>query len=96
MELVSRNMVQVEERRDCGRPTLCWMHDLLRELALSTSESENFCLVYEESVATEICRVHRPSIHADDQRGKAGEAFSSENGNALDFIGTGRRIIGKL
>ncbi|KAF9608943.1 hypothetical protein IFM89_012111 [Coptis chinensis] len=63
MELVSQNMVQVEERRDCGRPTLCRMHDLLRELALSTSESENFCLVYEESVATEICRVRRLSIH---------------------------------
>ncbi|KAF9620505.1 hypothetical protein IFM89_013122 [Coptis chinensis] len=28
-------------------------------------------------------------------RGKAGEALSSENGNALDFIETGRRIIGK-
>uniref|UniRef100_A0A5B6Z9X8 Putative disease resistance protein RPM1-like n=1 Tax=Davidia involucrata TaxID=16924 RepID=A0A5B6Z9X8_DAVIN len=43
MELVSRSMLQVVKRNISGRPKRVKMHDLLRELALSTSETEEFC-----------------------------------------------------
>lgn len=62
MELISRNMLQVVLRNESGRPKACKMHDILRELALSISERENFCIVYNGQVVTEECKARRLSI----------------------------------
>ncbi|KAK2997161.1 hypothetical protein RJ639_025038 [Escallonia herrerae] len=53
MELVQRSMLQVVMRNTSGRAKVCKMHDLMRELALSASEKENFCLVYDGQQASE-------------------------------------------
>ncbi|KAL7205156.1 hypothetical protein ACSBR2_018143 [Camellia fascicularis] len=47
MELICRSMLQVVERNELGRPRRCKMHDLMRELAISTSETEKFCVAYD-------------------------------------------------
>ncbi|KAL6137764.1 hypothetical protein ACLB2K_063053 [Fragaria x ananassa] len=46
-ELCYRSMLQVVERNEEGRPKKCRMHDVMREIALSTSEKEKFCAVYD-------------------------------------------------
>ncbi|KAK2970737.1 hypothetical protein RJ640_009656 [Escallonia rubra] len=63
MELVHRSMLQVVLRNQSGRPKECKMHDLMRELALSTSEKEQFCATYDGREASEaISRSRRLSI----------------------------------
>ncbi|BBH08724.1 NB-ARC domain-containing disease resistance protein [Prunus dulcis] len=60
MELNFRSMLQVVR---C--PTIrqaCKMHDLMRELALSTLEKENFCVVYDGREVMEEIRARRLSI----------------------------------
>ncbi|KAL7235110.1 hypothetical protein ACSBR1_018573 [Camellia fascicularis] len=47
MELICRSMLQVVMRNELGRPKNCKVHDLMRELAISTSETEQFCVVYD-------------------------------------------------
>ncbi|OMO61955.1 Disease resistance protein [Corchorus olitorius] len=42
MELICRGLLQVVERDEAGRPKVCKMHDILRELALSISKAEKF------------------------------------------------------
>ncbi|KAL7235147.1 hypothetical protein ACSBR1_018609 [Camellia fascicularis] len=42
MDLVCRSMLQVTMRNPSGRPKECKMHDLVREIALSTSETEKY------------------------------------------------------
>ncbi|KAL6141038.1 hypothetical protein ACLB2K_059329 [Fragaria x ananassa] len=46
-ELCYRSMLQVVERNEEGRPKQCRMHDVMREIALSISEKEKFCAVYD-------------------------------------------------
>ncbi|KAL7205138.1 hypothetical protein ACSBR2_018125 [Camellia fascicularis] len=53
MDLVCRSMLQVIKRNPSGRPKECKMHDLVREIALSTSETEKFCVVYDGKEAKE-------------------------------------------
>ncbi|GMP40424.1 hypothetical protein CsSME_00010879 [Camellia sinensis var. sinensis] len=53
MDLVCRSMLQVIRRNPSGRPKECKMHDLVREIALSTSETEKFCVVYDGKGAKE-------------------------------------------
>ncbi|RXH96116.1 hypothetical protein DVH24_008616 [Malus domestica] len=45
LELIVRSMLQVE-KKDAGRLIACKMHDLVRELALSTSKNEKFGATY--------------------------------------------------
>ncbi|KAK2997691.1 hypothetical protein RJ639_025936 [Escallonia herrerae] len=45
-ELVHRSMLQAVTRSHTGRPKTCQMHDLVRELTISTSEAEKFSIVY--------------------------------------------------
>ncbi|KAK2989950.1 hypothetical protein RJ640_019348 [Escallonia rubra] len=52
MELVHRNMLQVVQRNQSGRPKACKMHDLVGELALLESPKE-FCAVYNGQEASE-------------------------------------------
>ncbi|CAL2275874.1 unnamed protein product [Prunus armeniaca] len=62
MELIFRNMLQVVERNETGRPKSCKMHDLMRELALSTSEKEKFSVVHDGKEVLEDIRARRLSI----------------------------------
>ncbi|XAR68249.1 hypothetical protein NMG60_11003318 [Bertholletia excelsa] len=46
-ELILRSMIQVTETNDGGRVKTCRVHDVMRELAVTTSEEENFFKVYD-------------------------------------------------
>ncbi|KAF3440149.1 hypothetical protein FNV43_RR18427 [Rhamnella rubrinervis] len=62
MALTSRSMLQVVDRNPSGRPKLFRMHDLMRELALSVSEKEKFCAVYDGKEDMGQFRARRLSI----------------------------------
>lgn len=61
MELIFRSMLHVVWRNETGRPKACKMHDLMRELALSISEKEKFCVVYDGREVMEEVRARRLS-----------------------------------
>ncbi|KAM1263880.1 hypothetical protein ACFX2J_033745 [Malus domestica] len=61
MELIFRGMLHVVWRNETGRPKACKMHDLMRELALSISEREKFCVVYDGREVMEEVRARRLS-----------------------------------
>ncbi|KAJ4837724.1 hypothetical protein Tsubulata_044361 [Turnera subulata] len=63
-ELVLRNMIQVTETNDCGRVKLCRVHDVMRELAMTTSEKENFCTAYDGYPTRLEGKVQRLSVHS--------------------------------
>ncbi|CAN6371454.1 unnamed protein product [Urochloa humidicola] len=42
MELIARNLLQVEEYDELGRVNTCKMHDIVRDLALSIAKDEKF------------------------------------------------------
>ncbi|XP_034229206.1 disease resistance protein RPM1-like [Prunus dulcis] len=46
IELIRRSMLKVEDRTDMGKALAYKMHDILRELALSMSQKENFSANY--------------------------------------------------
>ncbi|KAJ1695494.1 hypothetical protein LUZ63_012192 [Rhynchospora breviuscula] len=50
-ELVQRCMVQVSERSWSGRIKHCYVHDILRELAIGKAKEENFFLIFSKSDA---------------------------------------------
>ncbi|KAL0012935.1 hypothetical protein SO802_000004 [Lithocarpus litseifolius] len=62
VELTFRNMLQVVRRNEFGRPDVCKMHDLLRELTLSISVKEKFGAVHGGGEMKE-CKARRISIH---------------------------------
>ncbi|KAF8369516.1 hypothetical protein HHK36_032465 [Tetracentron sinense] len=62
-ELVSRSMLLVAKRYGTRMIIECRMHDLMRELALSTSEKENFCTIYDGREARKEGKARRLSIH---------------------------------
>ncbi|XVF42706.1 hypothetical protein PTKIN_Ptkin01aG0385800 [Pterospermum kingtungense] len=49
MELISRGLLQVTKRNESGRPQACKMRDILRELAVSISETEKFVSISDRS-----------------------------------------------
>ncbi|KAI8025606.1 Disease resistance protein RPM1 [Camellia lanceoleosa] len=60
-------MLQVVKRNELGRPKKCKMHDLIRKLAISTSATEKFCVVYDGREANdeqESATNHRMSIQS--------------------------------
>ncbi|KAK9995131.1 hypothetical protein SO802_024834 [Lithocarpus litseifolius] len=63
VELTFRNMLQVVERNEFGRPKRCKMHDLLRELALSVSVKEKFGSVHDGGEEMKECKARRISIN---------------------------------
>ncbi|KAL7235085.1 hypothetical protein ACSBR1_018549 [Camellia fascicularis] len=69
MELICRSMLQVVMRNQFGRPRRCKMHDLMRELAISTSETEKFCVAYDgrEANDEESATNRRMSIQSIDR-----------------------------
>ncbi|XP_050253669.1 disease resistance protein RPM1-like [Quercus robur] len=66
VKLTFKNMLQVVERNQFGRPHRCKMHDLLRELALSISVKEKFGAVHGEGEEMKECKVRRISVHKTD------------------------------
>ncbi|XP_050152652.1 disease resistance protein RPM1-like isoform X5 [Malus sylvestris] len=62
MELTGRSMLQVELRNEAGRPKACKMHDLMRELALSTSKKEKFGATYVSRDIVDKAEIRRLSI----------------------------------
>ncbi|KAJ4827152.1 hypothetical protein Tsubulata_025827 [Turnera subulata] len=50
VELIRRSLLQVVAIDMNGLPATCKMHDMLRELALSKSEEEKFCVLYDERI----------------------------------------------
>ncbi|PRQ29867.1 putative P-loop containing nucleoside triphosphate hydrolase, leucine-rich repeat domain, L [Rosa chinensis] len=62
-ELCFRSMLQVVRRNNTGRPKQVKMHDLMRELALSTAEKEKFGHVYDGKEVMEDISIRRLSIH---------------------------------
>ena len=46
-DLILRSMIQVSETNAAGRVKTCRVHDVMRELAMTISEKENFCKVYD-------------------------------------------------
>ncbi|KAA8528030.1 hypothetical protein F0562_035101 [Nyssa sinensis] len=69
-ELVNRRMLQVVERNQSGKAKACKLHDLMRELALSTSKTERFCGVYDGQEASEESRPRRLSVQTSDRETK--------------------------
>ncbi|XP_077212975.1 disease resistance protein RPM1-like [Tasmannia lanceolata] len=62
-ELIFRSMLQVAKETLDGRVKECRMHDLMRELALSTSKKEGFSMVSDGQEASVGGRVRRLSVH---------------------------------
>uniref|UniRef100_A0A7N2MFD5 Uncharacterized protein n=1 Tax=Quercus lobata TaxID=97700 RepID=A0A7N2MFD5_QUELO len=66
VKLTFRNMLQVVERNEFGRPRRFKMHDLLRGLALSISVKEKFGSVHDGGEEMKECKARRISIHKTD------------------------------
>ncbi|GAA0146825.1 antimicrobial response protein [Lithospermum erythrorhizon] len=62
-ELILRCMIQVTETSDTGRVKTLRVHDVMRELALTTSEKENFCTTYDAHDSTHFKNIQRLSVH---------------------------------
>ncbi|CAN1267720.1 Disease resistance protein RPM1 [Linum perenne] len=63
-ELVLRSMIQVTGTNDAGRTKVCRVHDVMRELAVTTSAKENFCTAYDHyRNQGGITRIHRLSVY---------------------------------
>ncbi|XP_073112212.1 disease resistance protein RPM1-like [Elaeis guineensis] len=61
-ELIRRCMLQVVTRNRFGRPKLCRMHDIVRELTRKISEQEYFCMVYKGEETESIGKTCRLSV----------------------------------
>ncbi|XP_004295456.1 PREDICTED: disease resistance protein RPM1-like [Fragaria vesca subsp. vesca] len=70
LELCFRSMLQVVERNETGRPRQVKMHDLMRELALSTSEKEKFGHVHDKREVMEDISSRRLSIQMTSNEGE--------------------------
>ncbi|XP_075650668.1 disease resistance protein RPM1-like [Castanea sativa] len=66
LKLTFRNLLQVIDRNEFGRPRRCKMHDLLRELALSISVKEKFGAIHGGGEEMKECKARRISIHKTD------------------------------
>ncbi|KAK9285780.1 hypothetical protein L1049_024981 [Liquidambar formosana] len=66
-ELIFRSMIQVTETNDAGRVKTCRVHDVMHELATTTSEKENFSTKYDGRESSLDTKFHRLSVY---NRGK--------------------------
>ncbi|CAK7349140.1 unnamed protein product [Dovyalis caffra] len=62
-ELILRSMIQVTETNDAGRVKICRVQDVMRELAVTTSEKENFCTAYDGYQSKLEGKIHRLSVY---------------------------------
>ncbi|KAK1274206.1 Disease resistance protein RPM1 [Acorus gramineus] len=56
-QLVLRNMLFDDERNEWGRLEVCKMHDIVREVAISISKKQKFCMTLEEQPTTGVRRI---------------------------------------
>lgn len=63
-ELILRSMIQVTETNDAGRVKLCRVHDVMRELAVTTCEKENFSTTFDGFQSKLEEKTHRLSIYS--------------------------------
>ncbi|XP_058112903.1 disease resistance protein RPM1-like [Magnolia sinica] len=63
-ELIHRNILQVVEKKAFGKLKAYRMHDIVREVAISVSHEEKFCMKYNELQAGQNGKVRRMSIHS--------------------------------
>ncbi|KAK1274207.1 Disease resistance protein RPM1 [Acorus gramineus] len=56
-QLVLRNMLYDDERNEWGRLEVCKMHDIVREVAISISKKQKFCMTLEEQPTTGVRRI---------------------------------------
>ncbi|KAK1317620.1 Disease resistance protein RPM1 [Acorus calamus] len=61
-ELIHRSMLQVTKRNDWERPKECRMHSVMRQLAISISKKQNFCIVCEDCEEHPTATARRLSI----------------------------------
>ncbi|XWS57973.1 hypothetical protein CRYUN_Cryun09bG0219400 [Craigia yunnanensis] len=69
-ELICRGLLQVVLRNESGRPKVCKMHDILRELALSIAKAEKF-VAKSDGKEVEDHGIRRLSIEAKGKEMKA-------------------------
>ncbi|XP_068642033.1 disease resistance protein RPM1-like [Aristolochia californica] len=63
-EIICKNMLQLAKVNYFGRVKACRVHDIIRDLALSMCEKENFCLVRDGTEEMEDRRLRRLSIQS--------------------------------
>ncbi|KAK1273404.1 Disease resistance protein RPM1 [Acorus gramineus] len=56
-QLILKNMLFDDERNVWGRLKLCKMHDIVREVAISISKKQKFCMTLEEQPTTGVRRI---------------------------------------
>ncbi|PRQ50622.1 putative P-loop containing nucleoside triphosphate hydrolase, leucine-rich repeat domain, L [Rosa chinensis] len=94
LELCFRSMLQVVVRNEAGRPKKCKMHDVMRELALSTSEIEKFCAVYDRK--DEAIEARRLSIQLEGEIKSSTETTLPSNCKFLRVLDLENVSITKL
>jgi len=62
-DLIFLSMIQVTEINAAGRVKTCRVHDVMHELAMATSEKENFCTAYDGRESRLEGKVHRLSVY---------------------------------
>lgn len=87
MELGRRSMLQVLQNPS-GKPKACTMHDLLRELALSTSEQQKFFQFCKGQEVVGEMRARRLSIQACDKKLESWASISQLRSLFVFFTGT--------
>ncbi|XP_042478969.1 disease resistance protein RPM1-like [Macadamia integrifolia] len=66
-ELVCRSMLQVVKKNHFGRAKSVRLHDLMRELGLSISKGEKFCVSYNRGEGEEVANARRLAMHKCDE-----------------------------
>jgi disease resistance protein RPM1 len=75
-ELVLRSLIQVTETNDAGRVKICRVQDVMRELAMTISEKENFCTAYDGYPSKLEGKIRRLSVYSTGESIRLGSAMS--------------------
>lgn len=75
-ELVLRSLIQVTETNDAGRVKICRVQDVMRELAMTISEKENFCTAYDGYPSKLEGKIRRLSVNSTGESIRLGSAMS--------------------
>ncbi|XP_010253838.1 PREDICTED: disease resistance protein RPM1-like [Nelumbo nucifera] len=67
-ELISRNLLEVASKNSFGMVKECRLHNLVRDVLVSVSERENFCVIYDGLEPKEVASARRLSLHKIDRR----------------------------
>lgn len=75
-ELFARSLIQVAETTCNGKVKMCRIHDLLRQIIILKSRSQNFAVIYKEENVSWPEKVRRLSAHNRLQNVPHDELFS--------------------